>query len=170
MNVNQVNKIVRRRKANTGGSPSGFTLVELLVTILLTSIMGLFVVQTLLFVTERSQTSIQQAHTTDEIALIAQTLEKDIASASDIAYEANSSASLTIQLINYVADTIRYEIDNGLLTRNGFLLHDEDVHIDSLVIDMTESRSREFVAKSFSIYYAVKGESHVSKHISIKSN
>ncbi|MBN4057063.1 prepilin-type N-terminal cleavage/methylation domain-containing protein [bacterium AH-315-J21] len=153
-----------------GKNQAGFTLVEALVTLLLTAIMGLLIVQALLFITTRSQNMLNQIHVSEQLNIIAQALQNDIASAKVVTVEKNARQHETVQITSQMSDTILYRLEEGTLYRNDFLLHDSQIRVDSLLVDTTESNVRGLASRSFAIYYVAKGEQHVSKHIAIKAN
>lgn len=169
MNSNTLKNQSNSEKPAPNNSRAGFTLVETLVTLFLTSIMGLFVVQALLFINRRTQKELTSAHVAGQLDIINQAFQRDIGVADEVTFIKHSPQHQTLVLSDDMFDTTIYEMQNGNLTRNGFRMHDHDLRIDSLSIDTTGSRPTGLLSRSYEIYYVSKGVPHVSRNIAVLS-
>ncbi|MCH9032244.1 MAG: prepilin-type N-terminal cleavage/methylation domain-containing protein [candidate division Zixibacteria bacterium] len=153
-------------------SQKGFTLVELLVTLLLISILGTLVVSVMSFVSRTANNELTKVRTSGEIALLSNIIQNDFERGRTILSEEFEESHYghpvkDFRLVLGIVDTVTYEIYEGAIFRNSHRINDRTISVDSIIFRKPDDSTEGLHIQHYDIFYTKKGESDVSHQYAI---
>jgi len=151
------NRAERRLRS---GKQAGFTLIETLVTLALTSLIGVIIAQALWFSHRQTTTQVSKLRRERVTAVLFDRISRDVRDGAVVA----STPPQTV-IVRAVRDTTRYVIHEGVVLRNGFTVTDQTIECDSLIFGINNS-DRELTLVSCELLYRWKGHAYVeTRHL-----
>lgn len=113
-------------------SESGFTIVEVLVTLAIMVILGTVITSGLVFVNRYNKERLVATHRENELSRIADHLER-VLETSKIQYPDSAQGAIdSLVIITRIADTTKYEVADGVLYKNSDVVNSPSIAVDSI--------------------------------------